>query len=290
MSSSSSSSKSSKKSSKKAAAPAVEKTRRKSPATKFDNVSYSTYVYKVLKQVHPDTGFSGEGLATINNLVRINLKKIVEAVNNLMRTSKGHKKTISSREIQCAVRLCLPGELSKHAIAEGTKAVTKYNVAVQAQKETPGVKGRKAGKTGTRSFKAGLQFPVTRTEHMMMELATADRKTSGAAVYLAAVLEYLAAEVIELSGNAARDYKKRRITPRHIILAIRNDEELNNLYSETVFSGGVLPNIHSVLIPQAAKAEKKPKPAKPASAKPAKKVAKASAKKVVKAKKGKGGR
>jgi histone H2A len=70
-------------------------------------------------------------------------------------------------------------------------------------------------------------------------------------VYLAAVLEYLAAELLELAGNAARDNKKNRIIPRHLQLAIRNDEELGKLLGEvTIAAGGVLPNIHTVLLPK----------------------------------------
>eukprot|EP00965_Chrysotila_dentata_P257554 6212923-Pleurochrysis_carterae.AAC.3 len=82
----------------------------------------------------------------------------------------------------------------------------------------------------------------------------ASRIGAGAPVYLAAVLEYMAAEVLELAGNAARDNKKSRIIPRHITLAVRNDEELNKfLGGVTVASGGVLPNIHSVLLPKKTK-------------------------------------
>jgi histone H2A len=74
---------------------------------------------------------------------------------------------------------------------------------------------------------------------------------AGAPVYLSAVLEYLCAEILELAGNAARDNKKARIVPRHIQLAVRNDEELNKLLGDvTIASGGVLPNIHAVLIPK----------------------------------------
>lgn len=74
---------------------------------------------------------------------------------------------------------------------------------------------------------------------------------AGAPVYLAAVLEYLCAEILELAGNAARDNKKARIVPRHITLAVKNDEELNKLLGGvTIASGGVLPNIHAVLLPK----------------------------------------
>ncbi|OUS46944.1 histone-fold-containing protein, partial [Ostreococcus tauri] len=106
----------------------------------------------------------------------------------------------------------------------------------------------------SRSAKAGLQFPVGRVARYLKQGKYATRVGAGAPVYLAAVLEYLAAEVLELAGNASRDNKKSRIVPRHIQLAIRNDEELSKLLGTvTIASGGVLPNIHSVLLPKKSK-------------------------------------
>ncbi|CAL8471702.1 g11244 [Coccomyxa elongata] len=112
-------------------------------------------------------------------------------------------------------------------------------------------KGKTAKKAMSKSTKAGLQFPVGRIARYLKKGKYASRVGAGAPVYLAAVLEYLAAEILELAGNAARDNKKTRIIPRHIQLAVRNDEELSKLLSGvTIAAGGVLPNIHSVLLPK----------------------------------------
>merc|ERR1711935_444289 len=101
----------------------------------------------------------------------------------------------------------------------------------------------------SRSARAGLQFPVGRIARKMRVGRHAARIGAGAPVYLAAVLEYLAAEVLELAGNAARDNKRSRIIPRHIQLAVRNDDELARLMANTtIAAGGVLPNIHQELI------------------------------------------
>ena len=117
-------------------------------------------------------------------------------------------------------------------------------------------KGKASGKSTTKSVKAGLQFPVGRIGRYLKKGKYATRLGAGAPVYLAAVLEYLCAEILELAGNAARDNKKSRIIPRHIQLAVRNDEELNKLLGGvTIASGGVLPNIHAVLLPKKSKSK-----------------------------------
>ena len=111
--------------------------------------------------------------------------------------------------------------------------------------------GRGEKKSTTASAKAGLQFPVGRIGRYLRQGKYATRMGAGAPVYLAAVLEYLCAEILELAGNAARDNKKSRIVPRHITLAVKNDEELNKLLGGvTIASGGVLPNIHAILLPK----------------------------------------
>ena len=113
-------------------------------------------------------------------------------------------------------------------------------------------KGKAKGtKSKSRSSRAGLQFPVGRIHRLLRKGNYAERVGAGAPVYMAAVLEYLSAEILELAGNATRDNKKSRIIPRHLQLAVRNDEELNKLLAGvTIAQGGVLPNIQAVLLPK----------------------------------------
>ena len=86
--------------------------------------SYAIYIYKVLKQVHPDTGVSSKAMSIMNSFVNDIFERIAAEASRLAHYNK--RSTITSREIQTAVRLLLPGELAKHAVSEGTKAVTKY--------------------------------------------------------------------------------------------------------------------------------------------------------------------
>ncbi|XP_056670663.1 uncharacterized protein LOC130453524 [Monodelphis domestica] len=120
--------------------------------------------------------------------------------------------------------------------------------------------GKARAKAKTRSSRAGLQFPVGRVHRLLRKGSYSERVGAGAPVYLAAVLEYLTAEILELAGNAARDNKKTRIIPRHLQLAIRNDEELNKLLGKvTIAQGGVLPNIQAVLLPKKTESHHKSK-------------------------------
>jgi len=114
------------------------------------------------------------------------------------------------------------------------------------------------GKVVTASQRAGLQFPVGRLRSRLHKDYNL-RIGAGAPVYLAAVLEYLAAELLELAGNAARDNKKKRITTRHLFLAVQNDAELGDklFKNDVIAHGGVIPHIQSQLIPKLKKAADK---------------------------------
>ncbi|KAJ3483764.1 hypothetical protein NLI96_g6088 [Meripilus lineatus] len=115
------------KAAKKTSKPAPADGEGKKKRRKGRKETYSSYIYKVLKQVHPDTGISNKAMAILNSFVNDIFERIATEASKLASYSK--KSTISSREIQTAVRLILPGELAKHAISEGTKSVTKFSSA-----------------------------------------------------------------------------------------------------------------------------------------------------------------
>uniref|UniRef100_UPI00358E0F5B histone H2B, gonadal-like n=1 Tax=Myxine glutinosa TaxID=7769 RepID=UPI00358E0F5B len=111
---------------KKGSKKAVSKVSRKGPGKRRHRrkESYSMYIHKVLKQVHPDTGVSSKAMSMINSFVNDIFERIASEASRLAHYNQ--RSTIASREIQTAVRLLLPGELAQHAVSEGTKAVTNY--------------------------------------------------------------------------------------------------------------------------------------------------------------------
>lgn len=125
--------------------------------------------------------------------------------------------------------------------------------AIKASAKSGGKAPAKADKPKSkpisRSARAGLQFPVGRIHRLLKTKTTSHGRVGAtAAVYTSAILEYLAAEVLELAGNASKDLKVKRITPRHLQLAIRGDEELDHMIKATIAGGGVIPHIHKSLV------------------------------------------
>ena len=138
--------------------------------------------------------------------------------------------------------------------------MSSFKGAAVGGKKGAGKRGRVSGTTSlSRSQRAGVTFPVGRIARYLKQGGYTKRVGAGAPVYMAACLEYIVAEVLEVAGNAAKDNKKGRIVPRFIQLAVRNDDELNTFFGSAVIaSGGVLPNINQVLLPKKKKVKKGP--------------------------------
>lgn len=183
--------------------------------------TYGTYIHRVLEQVHPNLRIAQTSIDQLDQAIKVIIARFRDECIKLLELS--HKVTINARTIQTATRMVFPGELTKHAVSEGTKAVLKYNVS-----------GTKPGAKAPQFKAAGLIFPVMFTRKLltMEEMGSKifQRVGAGGPVYLAAVLEYLTAEILELAGNAARDNEKRTIKPYHLLLAISNDEELEAMF------------------------------------------------------------
>ena len=244
------------------------------------HTSFARYISKVLHQIHPNLGISRNAMNEMVSFTNDMGTRIGTEAQALARSV--HKQTVGARDVMFALASVLPGELHKHAKSEATKAVTKYS-ASEAGKKAKGMKK-------SASTRAGLQFRVGKDIRAFLG-SKHQRVSMLAKIALAAVLEYLCAEILELSGNASKENKRQRITPRSLKLAVANDAELAHLLSNvTVAHGGVLPGIHGSLIPKkhhkkegaAEKPKKRKASKKKASSKKAKKTKKASSKKAKK--------
>ena len=189
------------------------------------DINFKVGIYRVLKQVHPDQSIRVEALEELDKIALFVGKKIAKDAAILVGSES---KTINGRAIMGATRALLPGELGKHAISDITKSIT-HTATANASEEHKGE---------SRSHKAKLQMSVARAERVIREEACSYRVSETAGIALAAALEYLIAEIVELAGNAARDSKKVRISVKHIQLAVHNDSEMMALLGKGIFSGG----------------------------------------------------
>lgn len=207
------------------------------PCEIYEKQCIENYLKPILNRIHPELSLDSNAKGDLNILLHTFMQRILTVAQALMRKSK--KCTIMVNDISSACKVVIPGELAKHALEAGNKAVETFD------KSEPDNDEKKS-----RATHAGLILSVSRMEHVICFFCPEARISKLSPVFLAAVIEYLVAEILDLAGNACKDNKKHFITMRHVVLAIRNDEELNKLCAKISFDGGVLPNIHAVLLPK----------------------------------------
>jgi histone H2A len=213
--------------------------------TLLTDINFSLYIKKILKGINPLCRSSQDFIVQINNFLNLLANKIASKSYLLSHINK--RKTISARCIQSAIELILPGELRKFAKDGGIKSVKKYLIKIKKEKGERGRGGRKNKHKVTKSNKAGLQFPVTKMKQYFKVFNTNIGNTAD--VYLASVLEYITAELVDISCNAATDTNHITIKSRDLMLFVSHDEETRNLANNIGFStalGGSPPNTHAV--------------------------------------------
>ena len=207
--------------------------------------SSTAAIKKVLKQVHPDARITADGLVSVNRILASVLVKINWHLLTKLKSDGKH--TIVANDIVTAMQLVLSGALRKHARSEMDKATQKCTTELKAKSKKTSPRGSsKSHKKQT--WRHGYSFPPSAMHGYLKKHHARVSTCAGAA--LAALLEYLAAEILELSGNFASNARRGTIKPRDIQFAIRDDEELNDLMKDVRLTrAGVLPNIHSALVP-----------------------------------------
>jgi histone H3/H4 len=196
--------------------------------------TFDLYIKAVLKQINPAVRISKDSVSQINFIVNQLAAKIGLSAKGMMTSEK----TITLKLIKVAVDLSLPGELDKHARAEGARAVTKF------------VNSPKSGK---KTDLSGLKVPPSRIHRIIADTCK-QRIGTTASIYCAAVVEYIIAEILELAGSVTTQETRKVISSRDLFMAINHDEELHDLLKNKlnieILTGSVIPKIHSILIPR----------------------------------------
>ena len=200
---------------------------------------FDTYIRKILKKMYPEIKIKKDTLSQINAFVNLLGTKIMEKANNLVVNVS--QNTISSRTIQSAVKIIFSGELAKHAVSEGVKVVGKYIYYISQDYGKHNKSNNKSKVRHNRTDMAGIYLSISRIEHLIRNNATGKKRVSGtAAVYFAAVLDYIVSEIIELACKTTIKHNKKTITARYLYLSLRTDYELSKLIFDdfTILGGG----------------------------------------------------
>lgn len=202
---------------------------------KKKNHYFEIFISKVLKQISADTYLTINTKQQLNSFLCILCKYIATCAIDLTIYIK--KKTISEKEINGAISMIITGELLDNSISEGNKAVNNY---------------KNSNEKGSKKNKSGIIFPPSIVEKFLRNFGYSKiLVTESAPIYLAAVLEYLTYEILDLSSNYCKDNKRKRITVRDLEIVVKNDDELNILLKKinvSFLGGGVIPFIHPSLL------------------------------------------
>jgi len=198
---------------------------------------FDSYIPKLLKQSFENNGITADARQQLNSILIIFTKKIADIALKL--TKVAGKRTLSVKEVESAINVFLSGELREHAKSEGNKAVENFL--------------NNLDKKGTsRQSKAEIIFPPSVAEKFLRLFETSlIMVTHTAPVYLAAILEYICMEIIELASEMAKDVRRIRITVADIELSSKGDTELNKLFMENnikFLGGSVESYIHPSLL------------------------------------------
>ena len=184
-------------------------------------VDYKSYIKKVMKMVDRNLSMSEDVKEYQNTLLNLLIQAIMKHVNDLLLSSQ--KNTIDTKSIEAAVPMVVRGELSKHAVSTGKRHVSRYTEYTQRRS------GDRSESKRLES-KCGLTFPISRTKRAIRNY-TKNRLSTNASIFLTAVLEYISAEISELSGNVTRMGNRKKITIKDSKDATEEDEELSSLIS-----------------------------------------------------------
>ena len=182
----------------------------------FSFVDYKSYIKKVMKMVNSDLSMSEDVKEYQNTVLNLLIQTIMKHVNDLL-LSTG-KTTIDTKSLQAGIPMVIKGELSKHAVSTGKRHVLRYTQRRSGERS----------ESRRLESKCGLVFPISRTKRVIRNY-TKNRLSTNAAIFLTAVLEYISAEISELSGNVTRMENRKKITIKDSKQATEEDEELDSL-------------------------------------------------------------
>lgn len=191
----------------------------------MDNLSFKIYISRLLKKINNEYGVSKLTLISLDNLVKINIEKIMNTINEIMLHST--KKTISYKEVIGSVKLLFPKKVADNATLFIEKTIETFK------------KHKKDKLKGSKNFITGLTFPITRIQNYALRYSLISRKSVKFSISLAAACEYLSLIILEKSIDVSKKNKRVRITNRHVMIAIYSDEDLEKIYNNCVFLGGV---------------------------------------------------